>query len=233
MSFPKRERIVAMPIVDVGEDPVEVAPATERMTRQSAKMRAATSVAPSISLEAIAEPTREQLTELLSTLGASHTKLDLDLAYLEKLSSAVFDRDALSRVAAETIMLRALEVVELRDALGNVALAVEDPQVAALLAPGTTLSSYVKVLYLWSSRIVCALIDFAASALRGNPGWDTFDARIADLSQFQVHALTEQIRHEAGTYGIFSEFGETLDELFWAAWYLHRSINKAGEEPLF
>src|SRR5437899_677877 len=83
------KRVLAMPIVGIGDEPVEVAPATERMARQSGKMRASASVAPSISLEPTAEPTREQLTELLSTLGASHTKLDLDLAYLDKLSSAV------------------------------------------------------------------------------------------------------------------------------------------------
>jgi hypothetical protein len=218
------------PIVAVGGEPVEVAPATERVMRPSTKMKAATSVMPSISVDAPAPtpPTRAQMTELLGALGASHAKLDLDLAYLEKLASAVFDRDAVSRAAAETVMLRALEVAELKSALGRVALAVDEPEVEALLAPGTTLSSFVRLLYLWADKIASALIDFAASALRGNPAWSIYEMRITEMSQFQMHALTEQIRHEAGTYGIFSEFGETLDELFWAAWYLHESMSKGG-----
>lgn len=166
----------------------------------------------------------EPLTELLAGFGASHTKLDLDLAYVEKLASAVFDRDAASRAAAETVMLRSLEVSELRDALGRVAAAVDDPHVEELLSPQTSLAKFVQGLYRWADSVVEALIDFAASALRGSPAWDVYDARIAHLARLPLHVLTERIRDEAGAFGIFSEFAETLDELFWAAWYLHASM---------
>ena len=204
---------------------VEPPPPTERVTRPSTRISATMSIAPSISLDAAAPATLAQMTELLAALGVSHTKLDLALAYIEKLASTVFDRDAMSRAAAETVMLRALELAELRDALGRVVIAVDDPNAAPLLAPGTTLSSYVKMVYMWSAQITGALTAFASSAMTGEPAWSEYDAHMAETAQFQMQALTEQIRHEAGAYGIFSEFGESLDELFWAVWYLHRSIS--------
>ena len=204
---------------------VEPPPPTERVTRPSTRISATMSIAPSISLDAAAPATLAQMTELLAAFGVSHTKLDLALAHVEKLASAVFDRDAMSRAAGETVMLRALELAELRDALGRVVIAVDDPNAAPLLAPGTTLSSYVKMIYMWSTQITGALTAFASSAMTGEPAWAEYDAHMAETAQFQMQALTEQIRHEAGAYGIFSEFGESLDELFWAVWYLHRSIS--------
>jgi hypothetical protein len=76
--------------------------------------------------------------------------------------------------------------------------------------------------------MVEVLIDFAASALRGGAEWALFAMRMAELAEVKTHAMTEQIRHEAGTFGIFSEFGEWLDELFWAEWYMHESIAKGA-----
>ena len=210
-------------------DDIEPAPPTERVSRPSTRISATMSIAPSISLDTAGPATHEQMTELLAALGVSHTKLDLSLAYVEKLASAVFDRNAMCRAAGDTVMLRALEVAELRDALGRVVIAVDEPNAALLLAPGTTLSSYVKMIYMWSGQVTDALIAFASSAMTGEPAWADYDTRMAETAQFQMQALTEQIRHEAGAYGIFSEFGESLDELFWAVWYLHRSITKAGE----
>ena len=227
-SVVKRDRVKSAHAPRADES-IEAAPATERMTRPSTRISATMSIAPSISLEAAAPATRAQMTDFLASLGVSHTKLDLSLAYLEKLSTAVCSRDAMSRTAGETITLHALEVAELRDALGRVVVAVDDPNVALLLAPGTTLSSYVKMVYWWSGQIVDALIAFASSAMTGEPAWTELDTRMAETAQFQMRPLTEQIRHEAGAFGIFSEFGETLDELFWAAFYLHKSISKAVE----
>jgi hypothetical protein len=225
--------IPAIPIIEVGFDPVDVAPITERMAYPPGPPRATACVVPLVCLMDAKPPSRDELVRFLSALGESHAKLDLDLGYLDELASAVFDRDPTQRAAADAIMLRAREIAELKSALGQVALAVSEPSLEPLLAPGTTLGAYLRALYLWAHRIVDTLRDFAASALCGAPDWHAFDARTADVSEFQVHALTEQIRHEARAVRTTPIFRDALEEHFWAAWYLHRSINKAGDPGAF
>jgi hypothetical protein len=104
--------------------------------------------------------------------------------------------------------------------------------VAALLAPEATLADYMAGLYEWCEALADTFDDLAQSVRRGAPEWPlsrwratnrTF-ARFDDLTQ-EIQASLQRLRSlHADDDAAFRALENRVEELFWAASWLHVSI---------
>jgi hypothetical protein len=149
-----------------------------------------------------------------ATLVNDHLNFTVNALHLKRLVEATEGVPA-------AISDRAGELDDVRDALETL-LAVQ--AVAKLLRPDAPLTAYIKGLYLFCGGVAEVLDDTLSSPQR-NPkglGW-----RLAEASHFYFDGLTHGVRMDLAKIPCPPrELGASLEELFFAASYLHVQITK-------
>jgi hypothetical protein len=164
----------------------------------------------------------------IDSMADRQLDLTVELATLENAATEV-TKDA----AAQMLRARAQEISDVRDALNEVYLdAGEAPELAELFAPGAILAQYVSGIYLWCDATIVALGAFAMSLKGGSTDRCALRAALAEASGWYFDGLAEAARAEIAKLpervaeDARARFAEDLEELFWAASWLHEQLQK-------
>lgn len=119
-------------------------------------------------------------------------------------------------------------------ALGAAKLSLDDADVASLLAPDAALVAYLSGLYEWCEELVGTFEELAGGLRRDEPIWPIFQYRLINRSFARFEDLTSEIQGSVHRLlSIHASHPETLraldhriEELFWAATWLHVSLTR-------
>jgi hypothetical protein len=177
--------------------------------------------------------TPDDARSFLEELGDEQLTLQVSLLCVEHMFDRV-PRDPSARAAAECIQTRIGDMSELRNALNALYLDAADPRLQAILRKDGPLAEYLRGLYAWTRGVLRAFEDIARDLRTLSPDWATLRARIEDARSFYMHDLELAIQREARALHFhdgeaLASFGEHLEDLFWAASYLAKSLeNRFG-----
>jgi hypothetical protein len=130
------------------------------------------------------------------------------------------------------------DLTDVRDAadraLASAKLSLDDADVAPLLAPEGALITYLSGLYEWCEQLVATFEALAGGLRREEPIWPIFQYRLINRSFARFEDLTSEIqasvRRLLSTHASNPESLRALDhrieELFWAATWLHVSLTR-------
>jgi hypothetical protein len=169
-------------------------------------------------------------TRLLDELGDDDLNLTVSLLCLEQAAGSM-PRDPSARAAAETLRMRIQDLVDLRDALHALVAHARDASIAHLFAPEEPLAVYVKGLYVWSAGVVDTLDELARALRELSPDWMRLRNRLDEASGFYFDGLVTKVRRQASAQHVHGRttdatraLCDSLEEVFWAASWLHRSL---------
>jgi hypothetical protein len=130
----------------------------------------------------------------------------MSLACLERAMESTPD-DAATRTARRTLAGRVGDLLELRDALGELQHVSVEPRVQRLFVEDAPLSDYVRGLYAWVHAVVRALGHLAQGLSTRAVDWALYRWRIEEGKNFHFDELWEPIRADARSLG-----DEALDD---------------------
>ena len=117
------------------------------------------------------------------------------------------------------------ELEDLRDAIDTL-LECNDPRRQRLLAPGASLSAYVKGLYAYCEGIVDAFEDALTVPPTQAVEWSTLRFRLGEAAQFFFDGLVHAVRFELGRERGAAEALASVEELFFVAAYMHERLHR-------
>jgi hypothetical protein len=130
------------------------------------------------------------------------------------------------------------DLSDVRDAAGGALaaakLSLDDADVAALLAPEGALVTYFSGLYEWCEQLVGTFEELAGGLRREEPIWPIFQYRLINRSFARFEELTSEIQElvhrlfstRASHQETLSALDHRIEELFWAATWLHVSLTR-------
>lgn len=201
-----------------------------KMSSPPALVSAAPVSAPSPDLAAPAAPAAPRV---LTQLEEAHESLTLALTWLEQAISGIPQRD---ETIPQTAQLRAhvKDLGDVRDALARVQHAAHAEALTPLLVEGTPLVEYLEGVYDGCEKLLATFEAHARGLRRGEPIQAVFDHRTVNRSFARFDRLTEEIHADVerlrarsrGRSDAFARLDPRLEELFWAASWLHVSLAK-------
>jgi hypothetical protein len=172
---------------------------------------------------------RAQAARFLDAMGEDQLNLTVNLLCLEHASEGV-PYDVSARAAAASLRTRIQELSDLRDALNEIYLEASEAHFVPLLISDAPLPAYMKGLYLFCEEIISALTSLASGLRILQPDWAELRRRITDADVWYFNGLPREIQDELARLPVSEEIavriGGRLEELFWAASYLHQGLEK-------
>jgi hypothetical protein len=173
---------------------------------------------------------------VVEELSEDQITLTMSLLCVQNMVAEV-PRDPSAHAAAQSVKERLADLTELKNALGNVNLDACDPRLAPLFAENAPLNDYLRGLFAWTKAVLRALEELARGLRVLDPDWATLRARLEDASVFYLADLERPIAEQATRLRLripeindprdpLADFDEHLIELFWAASYLAKGLEK-------
>ncbi len=166
----------------------------------------------------------------LSTRGAPHRmliendQLNLTVSLLHLARLLQGERaPRTSAAACAAIAAGVGDVEDVRDAI-EVVLALRDPRLDRLLGAGAALSAYLRGLHLYCEGIVETFEEALAGLATLEGGAVRF--RLAAAAQFYFDGLMHAVRFDLARAGGAAEAPAAVEELFFAATFLHRRVQR-------
>jgi hypothetical protein len=158
------------------------------------------------------------------SLANDQLNFTVDLLHLQRLlEGEVPFRSA--HVTAAAIRDRLGELEDVRDAI-EALLALRDGRLQPLLGSGSPLAAYLKGLYLFSNGIVEAFEDLLTEPPGSRVEWTALRWRIAEAAHFHFDGLIYAVRCELQRLKNAEHLVATIEELFFAATYLHEQVQR-------
>ena len=178
-------------------------------------------------------PSPDGVLAFLRELGDAQLTLTINLLGLEHSVDGL-PYDVSVRAAGESLRARLQELTEQRSALDAVYLDASDPRMALLLGADAPLAGYLRGLYAWTAAVTRAIVDLAAGLRALDLDWASTRARIDDARGHHRADLESAIRADLARVALrapslgdpLGVLSEHLAELFWAASYLAKGLDK-------
>lgn len=169
----------------------------------------------------------------LARFEEDYEELALSLQWLEQAIDGI-PAHAKADAASATLRLYLKDLGDVRASLQHALKAAAHVEIEPLLVEGAALVEYFHGLYDWCEELQATFEEFARGLRRQEPIWPVFQQRTVNKSFARFDQLTalvhEDVRrlHAASREpadGILA-FDHRLEELFWAASWLHLSLTK-------
>jgi hypothetical protein len=163
----------------------------------------------------------------LSLLDDDHEELGRKLSWIERATFAIPTHERVRPNVRACVK----ELCELEGALTRALAALHDGHAFPLLHHGSALVRYLHGLYDWIEDLLEALEDMARAA-RNKHMLPTFRYRRFGRTFAEIDPLAATIQADVRRLGITARgsgdrrFGESMEELFWAASWLHLSLTR-------
>jgi hypothetical protein len=173
---------------------------------------------------------QSQAQSFLEELGDEQLTLQMSLMCVEHVVDDV-PRDPSAHAAADILCARIADLAEVRNALDAICLDAADRRMQGMLRSDGPLAEYVRGLHAWTKGVLRAFESVARELCVLAPNWAQFRARLEDARAFYLEDLELLVRREAGALHApegdsLGELKAHLEDLFWAASYLAKGLEK-------
>ncbi len=183
-----------------------------------------------------ANPSQDTTLSFLEELGDEQLTLTVNLLCLEHVVDGI-PYDASARAAGQSLRERIQELSELRNALNIIYLDASDPRMALMITGDAPLGDYLRGVYAWTKGVIRTIEDLASGLRTLTTDWSSARLRLQDAREFFLDDLEFAIHKDLARLRLrapelneardpLAELDEHLEELFWAASYLAKGLEK-------